>query len=46
MKCTLCRQGETKPGLTTVTLERGPTIVVIKQVPAEICDICGEYYLS
>jgi hypothetical protein len=29
-----------------VTLQRGETTVVIKAVPAEICDACGEYYLS
>ena len=33
-------------GRTTVTLERGRTTVVIKDVPAEICENCGEYYLS
>ena len=30
----------------TVTLERENSIVIIKQVPAEVCDNCGEYYLS
>ena len=33
-------------GLTTVTLQRDPTTVVIKGVPAEVCGACGEYYLS
>jgi YgiT-type zinc finger domain-containing protein len=46
MKCVICKQGETANGLTTVTLERGRTTVVIKDVPAEICENCGEYYLS
>ncbi|MCF4969457.1 type II toxin-antitoxin system MqsA family antitoxin [Nostoc sp. CMAA1605] len=46
MKCVICKHGETKPGLVTVTLERDESIVVIKKVPAEICDNCGEYYLS
>ncbi|MBM4328099.1 MAG: type II toxin-antitoxin system MqsA family antitoxin [Deltaproteobacteria bacterium] len=45
MRCVLCRQGETKPGKTTVALQRGETTVIIKDVPAEICDNCGEYYL-
>ena len=30
----------------TVTLERGITVVLIKNVPAEICKNCGEYYLD
>jgi YgiT-type zinc finger domain-containing protein len=46
MKCVICKQGQTNKGLTTVTLERGYTTVVIKDVPAELCENCGEYYLS
>ncbi|MEX2238470.1 MAG: type II toxin-antitoxin system MqsA family antitoxin [Dehalococcoidia bacterium] len=46
MNCSICRTGKTKPGKATVTLERGATTVVIKGVPAEICDNCDEYYLS
>ncbi len=46
MNCVICKQGQTNNGLATVTLERGPTTVVIKDVPAEICENCGEYYLS
>ena len=46
MKCVICKQGLTHDGMTTVTLERGYTTVVIKDVPAEICENCGEYYLS
>ncbi len=46
MKCVICRHGETKPGLVTVSLTRGETAVIIKAVPAEVCMTCGEYYLS
>ena len=46
MKCVICKEGRTHDGLTTVTLERGQTTVVIKDVPAEICENCGEYYLN
>ncbi len=46
MKCGLCKHGITAPGLVTVTLERGESLVIIKRVPAEVCDNCGEYYLS
>ena len=46
MKCQICKTGETKSGTTTVTLERENTVVVIKEVPAQVCDNCGEYYLS
>jgi len=46
MNCVLCRQGGTLPGKVTVTLRRGETTVLIKGVPAEVCDNCDEYYLS
>ena len=46
MKCVICKTGETRPGKTTVTLQRGATTVLIKDTPAEICQNCGEYYLS
>ena len=46
MKCVICKAGETKPGLATVTLQRGETIVLIKDVPADVCENCGEYYLD
>jgi YgiT-type zinc finger domain-containing protein len=46
MACVICRQGEMHPGEVTVTLQRNDTIIVLKGVPAEVCDNCGEYYLS
>ena len=46
MKCVICKQGQTLDGMTTVTLTRGQSTVVIKDVPAEICENCAEYYLS
>jgi YgiT-type zinc finger domain-containing protein len=46
MKCVICRNGETRPGEATVTLHRGSATVIVKGVPAEICENCGEHYLS
>lgn len=46
MNCVICKQGQTQAGLVTVTLEREGAIVVFKRVPAEVCENCGEYYLS
>lgn len=46
MRCTLCKQGEARPGQVTVTLQRGETTVIFKGVPADVCENCGEYYLS
>jgi len=44
MKCITCRIGETQQRTTTATLEQDATIVVFKNVPAEICQTCGEAY--
>jgi YgiT-type zinc finger domain-containing protein len=40
--CTSCKQGNLVRDTTTATLEIEDTIVVIRNVPAEICDACGE----
>ncbi len=42
MKCALCRTGETEPGRTTETYELGGSVVVVRRVPAEVCQQCGE----
>jgi len=46
MKCVLCRCGETRPGHTTVTLERDGSVVVLRNVPAQVCCNCGEAYVD
>ena len=46
MKCAICRNGNTKKGYTTLILEKEDTILIVKRVPAQICDNCGEEYIS
>jgi len=46
MKCIICKQAETQPGITTVTLERGDLLMVVKGVPARVCPNCGEEYVD
>jgi YgiT-type zinc finger domain-containing protein len=46
VKCVICRQGETIPGTLTVTLERDAMTLVIHDVPARVCENCGERYLD
>ena len=46
MKCVICKNGETEPGSTIFTFTDDETIVVVKDVPAKICDNCGEEYLD
>jgi len=46
MKCVVCKKGETKPGKTTVTLEKDGATLVFKGVPADVCANCGEEYVD
>lgn len=46
MKCVICRNGETQAGKATVTLERNGLILVVRGVPARVCENCGEEYLE
>lgn len=44
--CVFCRVGERRPGTTSITLTRDETAVVIRGVPAEVCDSCGHAYFD
>lgn len=46
MTCVICGNGDTKAGHATVTLTRRGTTVVVKRVPAQICENCGEEYVD
>jgi YgiT-type zinc finger domain-containing protein len=46
MKCVICKTGTMFEGQVTVTLEKNGSIILIKEVPAHICDVCEHYYLD
>ena len=46
MKCVVCKQAETRPGVTTVTFERAGSTFVVREVPAQVCPNCGEDYVD
>jgi YgiT-type zinc finger domain-containing protein len=46
MNCVLCRNGTLMPGTADKVLSRAGVTVVVQDVPAEICDNCGEKYFS
>ena len=46
MKCLICKRGETQPGHTTVTLDREGLLLVVRDVPAQVCANCGEAYVD
>ena len=46
MRCVVCKQGETRPGKATLVLQRDGATVVINDVPARVCENCGEEYVD
>jgi YgiT-type zinc finger domain-containing protein len=46
MKCVICKHGDVVPGAATITLERDRLTMVVKHVPARICENCGEQYVD
>ena len=46
MTCVICKTGQYHEGKTTVVIIKEETSVIIKDVPAFICNQCGEYILS
>jgi YgiT-type zinc finger domain-containing protein len=44
--CSICKIGELTAGKVTVTQERGGSILLLKNVPAEICNNCASYFLD
>jgi len=46
MQCSICKNGTTKQAVITVPLVKDNSVVIVKGVPAEVCQNCGEYYLD
>ena len=46
MTCPFCRCPTTSPGTTTLTFDREHKIVVLRAVPAALCDQCGEPFVD
>lgn len=44
MKCPICKYGSIHKGYASIILERDGTTLFFKNVPADICDNCGEIY--
>ncbi len=44
-RCDLCG-GELRPGTTTLEIWRGEELIIIRDVPADVCEQCGEAYIS
>lgn len=46
MRCGICGHRGTVAGTTTIPLERGDFLLVMRDVPAQICENCGEAFVD
>ena len=46
MRCVICKHGQTQSSHVTVTLDRGGSTLIFRNVPADVCDNCGEQYVD
>jgi YgiT-type zinc finger domain-containing protein len=46
MICLICRQAEVLDSLTSVSFQRGEMYLTVKDVPARLCQSCGEAYVD
>jgi YgiT-type zinc finger domain-containing protein len=44
--CPVCHGGYKQQGTTTFTVELGFGVVVVRDVPAQVCDLCGTDWLD
>ncbi len=42
LDCSNCPDGTYEEGRVTRAFERGETVVVVRKVPAHVCDTCGD----
>ncbi len=41
MKCNICKNGNYRKGFANSMFDKANSIIIIKNVPAHICDNCG-----
>lgn len=46
MKCLVCKHNRFKNGTTVLPIERGNAILLITDIPARVCENCGETYIE
>lgn len=44
--CPICRNGHLEEGLADTSMVHDGLVLVVRQVPAEICDNCGEKFFD
>ena len=44
--CTTCKNGLIHTGSTSVTFDKDNIIIVFRNVPTQVCDVCGDYIIE
>lgn len=46
MECGICKNGNTQKGFDTLTFEKEGHLIIVRDVPGEVCDNCGQFYVD
>jgi YgiT-type zinc finger domain-containing protein len=46
MRCLICKHTRLEEGVTILPTERGNAILLVTDIPAQVCANCGEPYLD
>lgn len=46
MDCIICKNGTTREGNDTLTFEMEGHLIIIRDVPGEVCENCGHFYID
>jgi YgiT-type zinc finger domain-containing protein len=46
INCPICKQGEKSPSYKDYTYTKNENLVVIRKVPADVCDFCGHAFFQ
>ena len=46
INCTTCGNGIMKKSVATETFDKDNIIIVFRNVPAQVCDVCGDYIIE
>ena len=46
MDCIMCKNGNTRAGIDTLTFEMKGHLIIIRDVPGEVCENCGHFYID
>jgi YgiT-type zinc finger domain-containing protein len=44
--CPICHGGKKQAGQTTFTVDLGFGVIVVRNVPAQVCDLCGSDWIE